>query len=135
MSARPNPGRNSTLANIILWVLQVLLAAEFLYSGYLLFSGGDTVDTFEQLGLGQWLRYLTGVLEVAGAIGLLIPRLAGLAALGLAGVMVGATATEIFVLADGNPVLPLLLLVLSAAVAWFRRASILALLGRGGTTA
>ncbi|GAB3489853.1 DoxX family protein [Amycolatopsis cihanbeyliensis] len=130
MSDRPNLARNLTVTGVVLWVLQVVLAAEFLYSGYLLFSGGDTVDTFEQLGLGQWLRYLTGVLEVAGAIGLLIPRLAGLAALGLAGVMVGATATEIFVLEDGSPVLPLILLLVCAGVAWFRRASTLALLGR-----
>jgi uncharacterized membrane protein YphA (DoxX/SURF4 family) len=130
MSDGASTARRATITTIVLWILQVLLAAEFFYSGFLLFSGGSTVRTFDAIGVGQWLRYLTGVLEIAGAIGLLVPRLAGLAALGLAGVMVGATATEIFVLDNGNPVLPLALLVVSAAVAWFRRGSTMALLGR-----
>jgi len=43
------------------------------------------VGLFEAIGLGQWLRYLTGTLEVAGAILLLIPRMSGLGALMLAG--------------------------------------------------
>ena len=30
--------------------------------------------TFNQIGAGQWFRYLVGALELAGAIGLLIPR-------------------------------------------------------------
>jgi putative oxidoreductase len=44
------------------------------------------------------LRYLVGVLELAGAIGLLMSRLAGLAALGLVALMVGAVVTQVFVL-------------------------------------
>ena len=38
------------------------------------------------------------MLELADAVGLLIPRLSGLAALGLAGVMVGAVLTHLFFL-------------------------------------
>ena len=111
---------------IALWVLQVLLAASFLYSGYLLF-GDSLVQKFDDIGFGQWLRYLTGALEIAGAIGLLIPRLSGLAALGLAGVMVGAVATELFLLENGDAVPPLMLLVLCALVAWLRRDTVSAL--------
>ncbi len=85
---------------------------------------------FDDIGLGQWLRYLTGALEIAGAIGLLIPRLCGLAALGLAGVMVGAVATELFLVDKPGPVLPAILLVLSLVVAWFRRDTILALVAK-----
>ena len=48
---------------------------------------------FHQMGADDWFRYLVGTLELAGGIDLLIPRLAGLAALGLTGVMVGATYT------------------------------------------
>lgn len=115
------------VGNVALWALQVLLAAYFVYSGYLLFSD-DLVQKFENIGLGQWLRYLAGVLEVAGAIGLLIPRLCGLAALGLVGVMVGAVGTELFLLDNGDAVLPLILMILAAAVAWFRRDTIKGLL-------
>uniref|UniRef100_UPI00211D5EFF DoxX family protein n=1 Tax=Streptomyces sp. t99 TaxID=1828172 RepID=UPI00211D5EFF len=46
--------------------------------------------TFDAIGWGGWLMYLTGVLELAGAVGLLVPRMVALAALGLVGVMLGA---------------------------------------------
>lgn len=111
------------VGNIALWVLQALLAAYFVYSGILLF-GDDFVKKFDEIGFGQWLRYLTGVLEIAGAIGLLIPRLCGLAALGLVGVMVGAVGTELFLLANGDAKLPALLGVLALVVAYFRRDTI-----------
>lgn len=118
-----------TIGNVALWILQVLLAAYFVYSGYLLF-GDDFVKKFDEIGFGQWLRYVTGVLEIAGALGLLIPRLCGPAALGLVCVMIGASGTELFLLAKGDAQLPLILLVLSAVVAFFRRDTITALLAR-----
>ena len=117
------------LGDVVVWLLQIALAVYFVYSGVSLF-GDDFVKKFDEIGFGQWLRYLTGVLEIAGAVGLLIPRLCGLAALGLAGVMVGATATELFLLDNGDATLPAILLVLAAIVAWFRRDTIRALLDR-----
>jgi uncharacterized membrane protein YphA (DoxX/SURF4 family) len=122
-------GAGRRIGNVALWALQALLAAYFVYSGFLLL-GDDFVKKFDEIGFGQWLRYLTGVLEIAGAIGLLIPRLCGLAALGLAGVMVGAVGTELFLLERGDAVLPLILMVLAAVVAWFRRDSARTLLAR-----
>lgn len=120
------------VGNAALWVLQAALAAYFVYSGFLLF-GDDFIGKFDEIGFGQWLRYLTGGLEVAGAVGLLVPRLCGLAALGLVGVMAGAVGTELFLLARGDATLPALLLVAAAVVAWFRRDRTLALLpGRTG---
>ena len=63
-----------------------------------------------------------GALELAGAIGLLIPRLAGLAALGLAGVMVGAVFTQVFVLDSVVLALtPAFLIVALSLIAWGRR--------------
>jgi uncharacterized membrane protein len=60
----------------------------------------ELVDLFATIGAGQWLRYLVGALEVAGAVGRLVPWLSGLAALGLAPLIVGATATNRFVLGE-----------------------------------
>ncbi|MDG4828162.1 DoxX family protein [Solwaraspora sp. WMMD1047] len=109
------------LANVGLWILQVLLALAFGMAGASKLAGQEQqVELFDDIGLGQWLRYLTGALEVAGAIGLLIPALAGLAALGLAGVMLGAVLTDAFII-EGSPVFPLVLLALAALVAWGRR--------------
>jgi putative oxidoreductase len=108
--------------NIGLWVLQGLLAIGFTMSGVSKLVGVEsTVQLFDDIGIGQWFRYVVGALEVAGAVGLLIPRLAGLAALGLVGVMAGAAVTDAFIVEDGNPTAPLVLLVLSAIVAWGRR--------------
>jgi uncharacterized membrane protein YphA (DoxX/SURF4 family) len=86
--ARPRR-RTSTL----LWAAQILLAAFFLFGAALpkLIGSHSMVQEFGLIGAGQWFRYLVGTLELAGAIGLLIPWLAGLAAAGLAADMAGAT--------------------------------------------
>jgi hypothetical protein len=73
------------------------------------------------------------VLELGGAVGLLVPRLSGLAATGLVGVMAGAVGTELFILGDPDgAVLPAILLASAAVVAWFRRSDVLAVLQRFG---
>jgi len=58
----------------------------------------QAVQEFGLIGAGQWLRYLVGTTELAGAIGLLTPWLAGLAAAGLAAEMAGATIINATVL-------------------------------------
>ena len=111
------------LGTIGLWVLQAALAFQFAAGGLFKLIGDPAmVDMFATIGAGQWFRYLVGTLEVAGAVGLLVPRLAGLAAIGLAGVMLGATFTNVFIL-HANPALPLVLLAVAALVAWLRRGS------------
>ena len=75
----------------------------------------SVVDLFEQIGLGQWFRVVTGVVEVTGAVALLIPGLASIGALWLGGTMVGAVATHLFVL-HTSPVPAIVLGVLNAVV-------------------
>src|ERR1700730_4294020 len=107
--------------NVVLWVLQIAAAGMFLMVGFLKLSGNaQLVGLFEAIGLGQWFRYLTGTLEVAGAFLLLIPRTSGLGALMLAGVMVGAVATHLFIV-GGSPLPAIILLVVTGVVAWGRR--------------
>ncbi|MGV9310694.1 DoxX family protein [Streptomyces sp. NPDC003691] len=101
-------------------VCQALLILTFLAAGSAKLAGAEQmVDAFDEIGAGQWLRYFVGVLEVAGSVGLLVPRLSGLAALGLAALMVGAVITNIIISAFS--LLAVVLLLLSAAVAWARR--------------
>ncbi|MFD0690210.1 DoxX family protein [Actinomadura fibrosa] len=107
----------------VLWGAQILLAA-FLFAGSALpkFAGqAQAVETFNEIGWGQWFRYVTGAVEAAGAIGLVVPRLAGLAAAGLIGLMAGAALTQILVLEPAWAALPVVLAVVFAAVAWDRR--------------
>jgi putative oxidoreductase len=91
--------RPRSRANKLLWTAQVLLAAFFVFAAVPKLAGAQSaVTTFDQVGAGQWLRYFVGAAELAGAIGLLIPRLAGLAAVGLAVDMAGATILNITLL-------------------------------------
>ncbi|WP_245645284.1 DoxX family protein [Pseudonocardia acaciae] len=112
--------------NDLLWSLQLVVAAFLTVSAILKLSGAaTTVATFDALGLGQWFRYLVGSLELAGVVGLLVPRLSGPAALGLAGVMAGATATNVIV--TGGPLfLTAALFAGLVLLAWGRRSHIIA---------
>jgi putative oxidoreductase len=111
--------RRRTLG-VALWVLQALLALQFAMAGLAkVFGSPAMVEMFATIGIGQWFRYAVGVLELAGAVGVLIPRLCGLAALGLVGLMAGATLTNVLVL-NTSPLLPIVLLVVSGMVAWGR---------------
>jgi uncharacterized membrane protein len=97
------------------------LALQFAAGGLAKLAGApELVDLFARIGAGQWLRFVVGALEVAGAVGLLVPRLAGRAALGLAALMVGATLTNLFVIHE-RPWLPVGLLLVAAVIAWGRR--------------
>jgi putative oxidoreductase len=109
--------------NLTLWILQVFLAALFLYFGAtkLIAPGVFWVDMFAKIGIGQWFRYFTGAVEVAGAVLLLIPKTSAIGASLLACVMAGAVLTHLIIVRDGwaciLPGFPLLILV---AVAWQR---------------
>src|ERR1700738_4524936 len=107
--------------NVVLGFVQSAAAGMFLMVGFLKLSGNaQLVGLFEAIGLGQWFRYLTGTLEVAGAILLLIPRTSGLGALMLVGVMAGAVITHVFIV-GGSPMMAIVLLVVTGLVAWGRR--------------
>ncbi|MFB6721063.1 DoxX family protein [Kribbella sp. NPDC056345] len=123
MSTTMTTARRVRPGTVALWVLQVLLAASFVMAGLPKLSGDPVMtEMFAAIGAGQWLRYVVGVLELAGAIGLLIPRLSGAAALGLVGIMVGAVVTNVAALGV-PPVVPSVYLLLAATIAWFRRPS------------
>ena len=107
--------------NITCWVLQGLAAFAFLAAGgSKLASAPPMVEMFAKLGAGQWFRYVTGSLEVIGAVALLFPRTAFYGASLLAMVMVGAIVTHLAIL-GGSPVPALVLLVIVGTVAWLRR--------------
>src|SRR5579863_6264428 len=106
--------------NIALWVVQVLLACAFVSAGWPKLAGAPMmVQMFDTIGVGQWFRYVTGGLEVGSAILLLIPGLAGFAAVLLACTMVGAILTHLTVL-HSPPTGPVILLVLTLIVLWGR---------------
>ena len=75
----------------------------FLFAGGSKLAGQQAmVDTFGQIGLGQWFRYLTGIIEVGSAVLLLVPSLAFFGAAALVVTMIGAVITHLFVV-GGSP--------------------------------
>jgi uncharacterized membrane protein YphA (DoxX/SURF4 family) len=106
-----------------LWILQALLCLGFLIAGVMkLASDPMQVENFELIGLGQGFRYVTGVLEIVGAVLILIPRFAWLAASLFACIMVGAIVAHLTRLGiDPGLAAPPILLVLAIIVARGRR--------------
>ncbi|MBZ5759081.1 MULTISPECIES: DoxX family protein [Rhizobium] len=87
------------ILTISIWVLRVLVALMFLAAATMkLTSQPMMVAEFEQVGLGQWFRFLTGGLELIGAIAVLVPRTSILGALLLLLVDAGAFVAQIAVL-------------------------------------
>jgi hypothetical protein len=78
------------------------------------------VALFDAIGIGQWFRYVTGLIEVASAAALLWPALAPFGAVALVVTMTGAVGVHLFIV-GGSPVVPAVLLLGSAVVAWARR--------------
>ena len=108
-------------ATAILWTLQIVCATMFLFAGGSKLAGATMmVQTFDAIGVGQWFRYLTGAIEVIGALLLPVPSLAFFGALALAVTMVGAVITHLFII-GGSPALPIILFAVVGTIAWLRR--------------
>ena len=110
--------------NALLWTLQILLAALFLFAGVTKFLIPD-----EQLTAGSPLSaafiHFIGVAEILGALGLVLPgltkiqpRLTPLAAAGLVIIMIGATVLTFS--AGIAAVFPFAIGILCGAVAYGR---------------
>jgi uncharacterized membrane protein YphA (DoxX/SURF4 family) len=114
---------------IILWILSVLTALAFIVAGGSKLAGVPAmVALFDKVGVGQWFRYFTGVVELTAGIGLLVPRYAFYAALALVVVMVGAIIAQLTVLA-GSPAAPLALLFFNGIIAYLRKPARLPIVG------
>ena len=60
---------------IALLIIKILLTVAFVAAGAAKLIGAPMmVESYEVIGLGQWFRYLTGIIEVGGAVLLWIPR-------------------------------------------------------------
>ncbi len=112
--------RRGRVAIVALWVAQIALAATFLFAGGSKLVGAPAMVTlFNAIGLGQWLRYVTGAIEMSAAVALLIPSAAPFGAILLVPTMIGAATANVFL--GQSPAPPLVLLLVAAAVAWARR--------------
>ena len=116
-----SPVRLGRAGRIALWAVQLAVAAMFLLAGGSKLLGVPAmVALFDAIGIGQWFRYVTGLIEVSSAMALLVPSFAVFGALALVATMVGAIVSHLFIV-GGSPAVPAMLLLGSAAVVWTRR--------------
>jgi hypothetical protein len=98
--------------------VRAFLILAFAVAGVAKLTGApQMIQVFEAIGIGQWFRYLTGAVEVIGAL-LLLKRTTGfLGGLALAMTMICGAATHLLLI-GGNPAPAMILAALSAFVAW-----------------
>ena len=122
MAARTRRARD-----VVLWIAVILLAVIFLSEGAAKFPERRMwVRVFDQIGFGQWFRYFTGVVEIAGALLLLVPATRVWGAVLLACTMCGALLTHALVMGISGAtvgVVALLLVLIAIGVASRRRAT------------
>lgn len=124
---KTNEYKETRMMNIVLWIVQVLLALLFLFAG-----GSKLVLSMEQMqgpiAFPEWFLRFIGVLELLGGIGLILPWLlrirpilTPLAAVGLVIIMIGATVVSLMTGPAALAAIPLVTGLLAAFVAYGRR--------------
>ncbi|MGA5821509.1 DoxX family protein [Kitasatospora sp. NPDC094028] len=113
------------------WTLRILLALFFALASALpkLLALPAATTVFDAIGWGHWFMYLTGLVELAGAVGLLVGRLAGPAATALIVFLAFAFVAQLTAMHGENAGTPFLFMVPLAVIAWNRRAETAELLG------
>ena len=111
----PIPSRIGILAT---WLPRIAIALVFVGVGSSKFSDPMWVRLFARIGFGQWFRYFTGVMQIAGGILVLIPRLSLVGIAMLACTMAGAVITWIALGLALNAPIPGVLLIVLLALGW-----------------
>jgi uncharacterized membrane protein YphA (DoxX/SURF4 family) len=99
------------------WIWRGLIAVLFVFIGWAKFNGAphsEWVRIFARIGLGQWFRIFTGIVEVGGGVLYLFPWTNKIGAALLASAMLGAAIADLAVM--HNPMYVVAPLALLAAV-------------------
>jgi uncharacterized membrane protein YphA (DoxX/SURF4 family) len=114
--------------NIVLWILQVLLALAFLAHGWLFLAPPPEIAAQMNATLPRWFQLFLGVAEILAGIGLTLPGLTRIhpwlvswAAGGIMIVMVAATIWHIVRGEIKAAVVTAILLAMATFVAYMRR--------------
>jgi uncharacterized membrane protein YphA (DoxX/SURF4 family) len=113
--------------NILLWILQVLLALAFLAHGWLFLSPPPEMVEQMNASLPRWFQLFLGVAEVLAGIGLTLPGLTGVkpwlvpaAALGIMIVLLSATIFHVIRAENSSAIITFVMLLLATVVAYAR---------------
>ena len=97
---RDRSGSDSTTTTATTWALRISVALVFAGTGLEKLPNDPTsywVHIFADIGLGQWFRYFTGVVETVGGLLFLIPAATTVGAALLVASMVGAMTVNVIV--------------------------------------
>ena len=115
--------------NIVLWILQVLLALAFLAHGWMFLFPPPDIAVLMNQSLARWFQLFLGAAEVAAGIGLILPgvtrilpQLVAWAADGIAIVMISATIWHFVRGEISSGFVTLVLLAMAVLVAYQRHA-------------
>jgi uncharacterized membrane protein YphA (DoxX/SURF4 family) len=118
---------NTAPMNIVLWMLQVLLAVIFFWHGWLFLAPPAEVLEILNAQFATWFRLFLGAAEILAAIGLTLPSLTRiqpwLTPLAAAGLMIVTGSACVLHLSKGEmapAIMTAILFVLVAAVAYLR---------------
>lgn len=105
----------------VILAIKVLLTLAFVAAGGAKLIGAEMmVATFEAIGVGQWFRYVTGIIEIGAAVLLWIKGREAFGAGLLVVTMIGAVIAHLAIL--GPSALPATVLgVLAAVILWTHR--------------
>ena len=113
--------------------IKALLTLAFLAAGLSKLAGVEMmVATFDAVGVGQWFRYVTGVIEVGSAVLLFIPGLQAFGAGLLLCTMIGAVLAHFLIL--GPSAVPAMILGLMVALITYAHRDQLPIGGSRATT-
>ena len=101
------------------WALRVFLGLVFVAAGVDKFLGPMWVRVFNDIGFGQWFRYVTGIVEVLGGCLLLVPRATVVAVPALVCTMAGALLVHLAVVGIGPATVAVSVLIAALMVLWF----------------
>ncbi|NUS18880.1 MAG: DoxX family protein [Mesorhizobium sp.] len=109
---------------IAFWALKIVFAVAFFGAAAMkLYGPPPMVAEFDAVGLGQWFRYFTAILEIGGAILLLVPRTTFFGAALLTVVCVGAFFAQILALHQ-DWIHTVVMAAILAAIAWSQRGQV-----------
>lgn len=115
------------------WVVVGLTSLFFIQSGIQKLAGTEQmIDMFHELGYPDWSRVIIGLVEIAGAVLLALPRLTLYAATALGALMVGAVASEMLAGQGFGALMPGQWLILMALIAGVRLRFVLHSKSRSG---
>ena len=113
--------------NIILWILQILLAIQFLFHGWLFLSPPANLAEQITSTFSPAFRYFLGIAELLAGVGLVLPSatriMPWLTPLAAAGIMIVLGSAAVFHLLRGevsSAITTAIMLIIASFVAYMR---------------